>query len=125
MNTEELIKRLEAATGPSREMDDDIAYAAGWTRTDILDEITGPETVWHDGKRHLISTPRFTSSIDAALTLVPEDASSWDCGRIDTDFLASVEFPVDVDGFHNYHAKSRVNAAIAITAAALKARVSK
>lgn len=67
---------------------------------------------------------RFTTSIEAAFTLVPADASSWDCGRIDKDFLASVEFAVDVDGFHNYHAKSPASAAIALCIAALKAHAS-
>ena len=52
MNSD-LISRLEAATGPGRELDAEIA---------------GTETAtvhWHDDEE----TPRYTTSIDAALTL--------------------------------------------------------
>lgn len=53
MTQSELIAALEKATGPSRDLDEQIADAflpSGWL------------------------APRFTASIDAALTLVPDNA---------------------------------------------------
>ena len=61
----ELIKRLEAATEGSRELDKEIAEAFGWVH-----ECMNSDT-----------HPHLTTSIDAALTLVPEGCSpsmiSW------------------------------------------------
>lgn len=105
----ELIKRLEESTGPSKELD-----------AEIFVLVSGAAAYGVTGVR--MGAPGYTRSIDDALTLVPENASSWDCGQIDKDFLASVEFAVDVDGFHNFHAKSSVNAATALTIAALRSR---
>lgn len=64
MTTAELIEKLERADGPSRELDAEIAqtlslpwdYAADW----------GPRG------RDIQVAHRYTASIDAALTLVPE-----------------------------------------------------
>lgn len=50
---EGLVKRLEAATGPDRELDARIAVAVGATMT-------------------ATASANYTGSIDAALTLVPE-----------------------------------------------------
>lgn len=121
---DELIARLEAATGMDRDLDREIGLqVAGWK----LGQFQGNQMlVLPDGNSYSDSPgcdyPSFTESIETALTLVPENASGWDCGRIDQDYSASVEFPVDVDGFHNHHARSLANAAIALTLAALKAR---
>lgn len=54
---DELIQRLEKATGPDRELD--IAIASAWKQH-------------HSGRWSIVNAPYFTSSIDAALTLVPE-----------------------------------------------------
>lgn len=59
-NTDDLIRRLEAATGPDRELDWYIALL-------------------HFGGRYNVphQMPRYTGSIDAALTLLPEEWSKW------------------------------------------------
>jgi len=60
MTRAELIAKLEAAEGPSRELDaeiDILALESGWREERYMT----PDT-----------TPHYTSSIDAALTLVPE-----------------------------------------------------
>jgi hypothetical protein len=74
----ELAARCEAAEGPDRELDEAIARTLGW-RT--MDDGYGRHTLWlppgwksgDGGAKH--STPAFTASIDAALTLVPEGLS--------------------------------------------------
>jgi len=65
-----LITRLEALTGPSREVDAEIAKAIGW-RDFISDKV--PAYYWIDEEnRPRLEVPYFTGSLDAALTLVPE-----------------------------------------------------
>jgi hypothetical protein len=63
-----LIARVEAATGPDRELDDDAGRAFGWRRLDR-------EAWFRPGERmatHDPTTlPRFTASLDAAVSLVP------------------------------------------------------
>jgi len=68
--TEELAERCEKATGPLRELELDIhetlfgrGYTANWFQT--------------DGSR----VPRYTASLEAAMTLVPEGCQEWHCGR--------------------------------------------
>lgn len=62
----DLILRLSAVAGPSRELDAEIALSIGWLKSRYGLWINGVEL--HDGP------PRYTASIDAALTLVPEGA---------------------------------------------------
>lgn len=77
----ELIKKLEAATEGSRELDADIAFAVGWTYEKRgrdrkpwwrkpeaeRDSDTASSRFWSQYPKE-----EFTTSIDAALTLVPE-----------------------------------------------------
>ena len=71
----DLIERLERADGPSRELD----YA-------ILREIdpraqrSGP----------VYSDPRYTGSIDAAMTLLPADHKHWNVGGSPTQGFAGL-----------------------------------
>lgn len=75
----DLIARLEAATGADRELDADIAVAVSGDPEAIVVRphegtiFTHKPGWWCDGndKSHL--APEFTASIDAAMTLVPED----------------------------------------------------
>ena len=67
---DELAKHCEEATGPDRSIDGLIAHAIGCTMPD--DPAGWP--------------PRYTASIDAALTLVP-DGWYWRCGKT-TSFQA-------------------------------------
>lgn len=59
-----LINRLKAATGPDRHLDADIHEASGGGHTSVILEAF---------------LPRYTGSIDAALTLVP-DGFKWKLG---------------------------------------------
>ena len=93
----ELIERLENAEGPDRELDDQVAQVAVWTRRRAIDvwanaDPYNPFHVWvrpsapyyeHQGRKWIDSgyysfdgSPRYTSSIDAAVTLVPPE-HSW------------------------------------------------
>ena len=62
-----LLVDLEAATGPSRELDAKIARAVGW-RWD-WGGVLGWEWVAPEGRMR--GLPHFTESIDCAMTLVP------------------------------------------------------
>lgn len=100
MPLSELIERLERATGPSRDLDGEIALYNGMYRGDVF----------------LGRAPEFTVSLDAALTLVPQ-GWQWqldNCGgggdtpcrcELGTDIWAEAATP-----------------ALALVAAALKAR---
>lgn len=82
MTEQELIGRLEAATGPDRELDCRIsALLKPGRRATLLTYSTGPsseQTSWvvelSDRSTHF-HPERYTSSIDTALTLVPETAN--------------------------------------------------
>ncbi len=69
MTPEELIAELEQAAEGSRELDIDIHKALGW-------ELAPPEagcTWWNtNGDTFNGDTPHYTTSLDAALTLVPD-----------------------------------------------------
>ena len=87
---EKLIERLENATGPDRELDCYIFAAINpqWSDEDVKnillkpylvckygeDKCCTPQHQIEDGLNadHLANVPHYTSSIDAALTLVPE-----------------------------------------------------
>ena len=97
MSIDEIIAALEKAEGPSLALDHEIAAHA------------------KPGDGHGVQI--FTSSIDAALTLVPEAGGVWIVGVEPTDttrFQASLDFgqPICIGA----------TAAIALCIAALKAR---
>jgi hypothetical protein len=84
----DLIARLEAATGPDRELDAAIAQAVGFVLR-LPEQSEGPERLpdvkrwyhpdghavgWYEGSDQFPSY--YTASIDAALTLMPE-GSLW------------------------------------------------
>ena len=82
-----LIAELEAAKEGSRELDEKIALSSGWTvREDSYgDNITEPLETWEVWEHPDFSLPEgnyyqdpppYTTSLDAALTLVPE-GWSW------------------------------------------------
>lgn len=77
-----LISKLEAATGPSRELDCEIALAVGWGSEDQRAELR--KYTDHASRIFVareIGVPRYTGSLDAALTLVP-DGRPWSIGTI-------------------------------------------
>ena len=72
--TQTLIERLEAANGPSRELDWVIAEHLGWTRRQVGQVIA----YYAPGDPHMkAGPPKWSASIDAALTLVPEGDNRW------------------------------------------------
>lgn len=66
-----LAERCEAATGPDRLLDCDIASAAfGWDRFNLQ---PGGPMGYPPGKNASYRVPKFTASIDAAMTLAPDE----------------------------------------------------
>lgn len=75
MTLEELARRCEEATGPDRELDCAIAEAIGWS--DVWhSQVHGMAEGYAPGAVCEAGVPRFTQSIDAAETIVPE-GWSW------------------------------------------------
>lgn len=77
----DLIDRIESADGPSRELDYLIALARGWR---LVAQDWPEKSNWHDADGTYRGRngdpdcpPRWTASIDAALTLVPEGQGRW------------------------------------------------
>lgn len=112
-----LIKRLEALTGPSREVDAEIATAIGWKS--VPWEFSGKRGLtWYapDLEVHY-ECPHFTGSIDAALTLMP--ATLKNTVLLQTSSPAKAGFGRDGKKFTYFEG---VTAPIALCIAALKAR---
>lgn len=100
---DDLIARLEAAEGPDRELDGDIAIMMRpgfYPNRDIAQK----------------DAPRYSSSIDAALTLVPEGY-----GRLDIMIIENGHTYVSRDVGSEYDAEGKIPP-LAICIAALKAR---
>lgn len=75
MTREELIKAIEAASGPSRELDREVAFAVGWKRSPYSGDWVAPNGDPRNAPSY------FTGSVDAALSLVPE-GRVWSVGCI-------------------------------------------
>lgn len=115
-----LVDRIEAATGPDREVDAAIAAALR----------IGTEHAWAwnfpawegraDGRVYLeqggpsFAAPAYTASIDAAMTLVPKDVR-WT--------ICNYRSPRTVACVNNFDQGSAITPALAICAAALRARL--
>jgi hypothetical protein len=119
MTREELIAALEAAEGPDTGLDHRIQeQIEGWRN------IGGGWREWSDGKRekynYILGSPPYTSSLDAALSLVPEDMF-WSVDNSSSAFICVI----DAD-----HQRRSVRVgdgatpAIALCIASLKARPS-
>lgn len=71
-----LIERIEAATEGSRELDGSIYIAVNIPpeKTGRIDQIDGCVGWWPKGAPYVsaIEVPRYSTSVDAALTLLPE-----------------------------------------------------
>lgn len=108
MTLEELADRVEAATGPDRELDCDIARMLGVTvmRRNHEDTANEEHTYW-----------RYTESLDSALSLVPE-GFDWIIGRTNGGLTIHAE----VGGRGNEFMRFGDTPALALCAAALRAR---
>lgn len=133
MTEQELIERLERATGPDRELANDVLFACGWSAHEIgMGDVRS--TVWTspDGHDHLDGDhPDPTRSLDAALTLVPggwawsvHSESIYATGH-HKDPRAELAQPVETQFGPGFGIRAQINAktpAIALCIAALKAR---
>lgn len=129
--TDDLIKRLEAAEEGSRELDGDIALildaprhffeSKGVSFDPTALQVDGPDCfggkpIWGGGG-HLWEATHYTTSIDAALTLVPEDFD-YSLIRCDGLFIADVSKSQSFD----VNESEAATPALALCIAALKAR---
>src|SRR5712671_7711959 len=104
----DLLSLLQAATGPSRELDAEIALANGWTRLS--------HDLWRNGDDVEEDPPLYTASIDDALTLVPEGADfQTGSAKLIGRFWASIIMP------KMEHKATAATPAIAIVIACLMA----
>lgn len=116
----DLISRIESATGPDRELDADIAKALGAKPT---------ITVGHELLGNLREVPahsaRYTASLDAALSLVPE-AMAWTLGQNvhHRYWVASIN-ALNEEGapYSRGMSDNKHGPALALCAAALRARL--
>lgn len=118
----DLIARIESADGPSRELDAEIARSIGWGCVVRDPEAQNKYVCWRKKYRsgEWIMLPRYTSSIDAALTLVPE---GWHMSVNATvgALLQGSAAVRDRDGGPSF-TSAAATPALALAAAALKAR---
>ena len=86
----DLLFRLSVATASSRKLDAEIALANGWIAPSVQDKMSfysDASNCWRGPVGQIeVEPPRYTESIDAALTLVPEGCT-WE---ITTGFEARV-----------------------------------
>jgi hypothetical protein len=115
---EALALRCEQAGGPDRELDAQIAPLRGLR---VVDEGHPLGHCCYDARHQMVILPRFTSSIDAAMTLVPEGLGRG-CFAMSRDSFGQTHCNVWTDAEFNWkvHA-SAATPALAITAAALRA----
>lgn len=126
----ELAERVEAATGPDRELDKAIAeHALGW-QPPVKNGSCGPNYSgrgayeWHDaaGEANGFYVPSYTASLDAAMSLVPE--GWWVTLTTDGGARASLHNHEWLMAAHGRNPARGMAAtpALALTAAALRAR---
>jgi hypothetical protein len=123
---EALIERLEKATGPDRELDAEIfiEVTPGVKDAGRIDRDGGVVGWWpKDGPYESARiTPDYTSSIDAALTLVPEGAVwTLEASRAWVRILDGDDVSEFQAGFNGREAEAT---ALALCIASLRARIS-
>lgn len=116
--TQSLLSRLQSLTGPDREIDGEIALMNGWRHL--------PSGLWLSATcQGHADPPEYTTSIEAALTLVPDWANShgYDFGP------RSVEAYVSLNNVANGHryvgGEHPTSPAIALLIAIMRAREGK
>jgi len=122
MTYETIIARLEKATAPDRQLDAAIAVACKST-TGFVEHLRDEWVSKASPNSGVVPAPKYTSSIDAALTLVPE-GMFWHvaCGKSRPDEPlggAQIITPGPLDAIGEGEAATPV---IALCIAALKAR---
>lgn len=122
MNTD-LIARLEKASGPDRELANEVLFACGWKINEYGDEGPTRSIEWVNPDPNGIDyldgdQPDPTASIDAALTLVPS-GKDWLHSRLTDPADGKPYFYASIDESQVHYGSTP---AIAICIAALKAR---
>jgi hypothetical protein len=128
MTRSELIAALETATGPSRDLDAEIAAVAGVQcrsrrtaggknkgREWLVDTDAGGIEMW---SHH---PPAYTGSMDAILVLVPS-TWQWHCGTCNEDDMPWATL-TDTDTWADYGAEA-ATPTLALCSACIKARES-
>jgi hypothetical protein len=142
MTLSDLITKLEAATEGSRELSDEVLLACGWvregTRDPRLDCWRDPQgnvyDHWNDphGRAtQVVPRPSPTESIDAALTLVPDDwgyvsvsmlrGGSSEAFMLEKDYSPPGDGHIDDEWSQWLEKAFHTSPALAICIAALKA----
>lgn len=128
MDVQQLVERLEKATEGDWELDkliyELVNFPTEWRGFKIVQQWTCANGTYgfktEDGTRYAncISAPRYTTSIDAALTLVP-DGLKWSVGTWSDNFAK-----VGPEGFGpaKFSAENNPTPALALCIAALKAQ---
>ena len=116
-----LLAKLEAATGPSREYDAEIARAVGWH---LRDGMYGLEWIAPEGRMR--GLPHFTESLDCAMTLVPEGCY-WHVAagktRDSEPLYGAMIQEAAFDGAELGAAENDVGPALALVIASIRARL--
>ena len=120
-DTAALLARLTAATGPDRELDAEI-YCTLDPTWKAKQAPTAQATGWVSKGPYTRLAPDYTGSLDAALTLVPEN-HMWFLGNLDPSDMRfsatiSVVGNIGAEIWRSIHA----TAPLALTIAALRAR---
>jgi hypothetical protein len=128
----ELAERCEAASGPDRDLADDILRACGFVQMEKRRTNGGYQQKWKmpDGRHQQISFDP-TKSLDAAMTLVPENClfiarTLWD-GPIVAGYASVSRYSDDADEcdgkrYRDDYPECAATPALALCAAALRAR---
>jgi len=141
----DLIPRLERATGPDRELDGAIALATGWQHKETEDgrgisgepiikhtwtspggeEFWEKTTIFNRANKYPEELPHYTASLDAALTLVPE-GYRWNVESSENGLLSHIKpvagVAVDEAAAPSSDQFFAATPALALCIAALKAR---
>lgn len=127
----ELAERCEAATGPDRRLDAEIEWTsrgvrgAWYVTSNHRGDFSHVSGWWRDAEDASHKAPDYTASIDAALTLVPEGAFYGFVMKGDVDgFDACCQFAGPDEDAPELIWHGAANPALALCAAALKARAS-
>lgn len=111
-----LIERIEAAGEGSRKIDGDIAVDVK-SVPPFVSHRDSPEWASWSGGRDYWDAPHYTTSVDAALTLVPE-GFDWTLGHTNGGLTIHAE----VGGRGDEYMRFGATPALALCAAALRAR---
>jgi len=106
-----LANRVEAATGPDRELDAEIAPVAGFR---VVDEGHPLGMQCYDSEHRSVRLPAYTRSIDDAMALVPDGCAIEFCITLRTHAAVFIR--------EEWQMSNAATPALALTAAALRAR---